>query len=160
MTTSLNEKTVGSSNKSELKDSLIPDEEKKQAKISEVKSLKDLWMWFIKDPISRWPIVFFLISLVAVILWLILYLASGNSGYIIAGIAGCVTAFYGFYHFRLLMALKEEVEKVGKLNKDFRRTNADVIKEVNNLNNAATQLRTTENTLRESTETQKKKKFN
>jgi len=45
---------------SSLKDSLIPEEHKKdEVKISEVKSLKDLWLWFIKDPISRWPLVFF-----------------------------------------------------------------------------------------------------
>jgi len=140
----------------ELKDSLIPDNEKKQeVKISEIKSFKDLWMWFIKDPISRWPLLFFLLTFALIIVWLIIYLASGNEGYVIAGIAGSITGIYGFYHFRLLMALKEQVENFMKLNVKFKQENTAVLKDVNRLQFASTQLRTMEDTLRQSTEKQK-----
>jgi len=139
-----------------LRDSLIPEEDKKQqVKISEVKSLKDLWIWFIKDPLSRWPLVFFLITFVLVLLWLIIYLASGNGGYVIAGVAGCITALFGWHQFRLLMALKEQVEVTAKLNSQFKNENMAVLKEVNSLQNATSQLTTTEGTLRQSTEKQK-----
>jgi len=146
---------------SSLKDSLIPEEHKKdEVKISEVKSLKDLCLWFIKDPISRWPLVFFLVSFVSIILWLIIYLAAGNGGYVIAGIAGCSTAAYGFNHFRILMALREQVDVFAKQNKLFKCENMAVVKEVNKLEQASIQLRTMESTLRESTEKQKENLHN
>jgi len=87
--------------------------------------------------------------------WLILYLASGNSGYVIAGIAGCITGIFGFYQFRLLMVLKEQVETLTKLNANFKRENSAIIKEVHNLESASIQLRSTQDRLRQSTEKQK-----
>jgi len=72
-----------------------------------------------------------------------------------AGIAGSVTGIYGFYHFRLLIALREQVEKFTKLNGNFKKENSAVVQEVNKLQNASTQLRSTEDALRQSTEKQK-----
>jgi len=84
-----------------------------------------------------------------------MYLASGNSGYVIAGIAGCITGLFGFYQFRLLMALKEQVETLTKLNVNFKSENSAIIKEVHNLESASIQLRSTEDRLRQSTQKQK-----
>jgi len=137
-------------------DHVAPDEKKtNEVKISEIKSFKDLWIWFIKDPISRWPLLFFLLSFCLILVWLIIFLTSRTEGYVISGIAGSITGIYGFYHFRLLMALKEQVERFTKLNQNFKNENSAVVQEVNKLQNAATQLRTTEDALHQSTEKQK-----
>jgi len=90
-----------------------------------------------------------------ILVWLIVFLASGTGGYVMAGIAGSVTGIYGFYHFRLLIALREQVEKFIKLNDNFKQENSAVVQEVNKLQNASTQLRSTEDALRQSTEKQK-----
>jgi len=136
-------------------DNVSDGKKTKEVRISEVKSMKDLWFWFIKDPMSRWPLLFFLLTFCLILIWMIIFLASGTSGYVMAGLAGMVTGVYGFYHFRLLIALREQVEKFTKLNHNFKQENSAIVQEVNKLQNASIQLRATEDALRLSTEKQK-----
>jgi len=124
--------------------------------MSQIQSVNDLWKWFKKDPVNRWLLIFFLITFCLVLVWVIIFFASGGSkGFIAAGVVGCFSALVGFYHFRLLMGLKEKVEKLSNLNSDLKRENVIVNREVNKLQEAEMQLKTTENALHQSLTKQK-----
>jgi len=131
-------------------------EERKKCKnqknnTSQIQSTNDFWIWFKTDPVNRWPFIFFLTTFCLVLVWIIIFFASGGSeGYIVAGIVGCLSALFGFYHFRLLMGLQENIEKLSQLNHDLKRENIIVNREVNKLQEAETQLKTTENVLHQS----------
>jgi len=95
------------------------------------------------------------LSFCLILLWIIIFFITGNGGYVAAGVVGCITALFGFYHFRLLAALREQVEKLSKMNQKFKKENIKIVQEVTKLQEAATQLKVMEDVLQQSTEKQK-----
>ena len=82
-------------------------EEKMQVK--DIKNPADLIRWFLKDPLSRWPILLFLGVFCLSIIFIIIAAIDAESIYVTAGIASIVIAIYGANHFKTLMALKEVI---------------------------------------------------
>jgi len=111
---------------------------------------KGACQWYMEKPLARWPFLLFLIFAAATVVWMIMYLAGGTTGYIVAGISAIIMAGYGANHFRLLLGLKEEVDKMAKLNKEFKQENAALRQEVDKLTRARIQLQTVEGELRDS----------
>jgi len=62
----------------------------------------------------------------------------------------CDCYAYGANHFRLLLGLKEEVDRMARLNREFKQENAALRQEVDKLTRARVQLQTVEGELRES----------
>jgi len=79
-----------------------------------------------------------------------MYLTGSSTGYILAGVSAIIMAAYGANHFRLLLGLKEEVDRMARLNRQFKEENAALRQEVDKLSRARVQLQTVEGELRES----------
>eukprot|EP00483_Globobulimina_turgida_P004416 UN04425 len=76
--------------------------------------------------------------------------AGGATSYILAGVAAIIMSGYGANHFRILLGLKEQVDKMSKLNREFRAENAALQQEVDKLSRAREQLSSVEAGLKES----------
>merc|ERR1712154_406211 len=76
--------------------------------------------------------------------------AGGSTAYILAGVAAVVMSGYGANHFRILLGLKEQVDKMASLNREFRVENAALQQEVDKLKRARVQLSSVEAGLKES----------
>jgi len=113
---------------------------------------KGACQWFLEKPLSRWPFVVFLLFAALTLVWMIMYLVGSKTGYILAGVFALIMAAYGANHFRILLALKEEVDKMARLNRDFKEENAALRQEVDKLGRARAQLQTVQGELRESNE--------
>jgi len=111
---------------------------------------KGALQWYMEKPLARWPFLLFLIFALLTLIWMIMYLVGSTTGYILAGISAIVMAAYATNHFRLLLGLKEEVDKMGKLNKEFKQENASLRQEVDKLSRARVQLQSVDAELRES----------
>jgi len=134
-------------NNSGMKESLVQggDQPPKRAG-----GLKGAWQWYWEKPLNRWPFLLFLVFAALTVIWAIMYLAGQKTGYIMAGVCAVVMAGYGANHFRLLLGLKEEVDKMAGLNRQFKQENAALRQEVDKLTRARVQLQTVEGELRES----------
>lgn len=111
------------------------------------------WKWFLKNPWERWPFLIFFAFGILTILWLVIYITGGSfAGYLAAGIAAVLMSLYGANHFRTLLGLKEEVDKLHKMNQNFRQENAQLTQEVDKLQKARVQLNGVETSLKQNNE--------
>jgi len=108
------------------------------------------WKWFCESPLKRYQFLVFLIFGMLTIVWLLMFITSGATGYILAGVAAIIMSGYGANHFRILLGLKEQVDKMSKLNREFRAENAALQQEVDKLSRAREQLSSVEAGLKES----------
>mmetsp|Transcript_73665 Transcript_73665/g.90381 ORF Transcript_73665/g.90381 Transcript_73665/m.90381 type:complete len:270 (-) Transcript_73665:71-880(-) len=129
---------------------LMEDNTKDVKKESEYTGICGPCKWFKADPCHRWQFAFFLLFGCLDFIWLIMFFTSPTVGFVMAGICAIIMSLYGANHFRILLGLKEEVDKMAKLNKSFRAENAALKIEVNKLENARKQLTGVEASLKES----------
>lgn len=110
------------------------------------------WKWFCESPLKRYQFLVFLIFGGLTIVWLLMFITSagGATSYILAGVAAILMSGYGANHFRILLGLKEQVDKMSKLNREFRAENAALQQEVDKLSRAREQLSSVEAGLKES----------
>jgi len=108
------------------------------------------WEWFKEKPLQRWPFLLFIVFFLLTFIWIIIYLGGGVTGCALAGAFAIVMSLYGANHFRILLALKEEVDKMDKLNQSFRAENAQIRQEVDKLSRASENLTNVEVKLKES----------
>merc|ERR1719385_97141 len=110
------------------------------------------WKWFLEKPLQRKSFIMFLIPAALTVVWLIMFITSagGATAYILAGVAAIIMSALGANHFRILLALKEEVDRMSRLNQDFRRENMQLQQEVDKLGRAREQLSSVEAGLKES----------
>jgi len=128
-------------------DSLVnnPTEQQKP----EPPSAKKLWSWFMKDPCSRWPLIFFLVVLLLSLIFLIVYPINSNDALYGSGVVVTVMSGFGAWHFRILMSLKEQVDRFKKLNAQFKREHGAMKQEISKMENANQELVATESRLSE-----------
>eukprot|EP01084_Bolivina_argentea_P214852 364711_1 len=107
--------------------------------------------WFKENPLRRWQFAVFLLFGILTLLWLILRVTSSLTGDVLAGICGFFLACYGANHFRILLGLKEQVDKFAKNNRGFKNENAAIKTEVSKLNKACEELGATADRLKETT---------
>lgn len=110
------------------------------------------WKWFLEKPLQRKSFIMFLIPAALTVVWLIMFITSVGSAtsYILAGVAAIIMSALGANHFRILLALKEEVDKMSRLNQQFRMENMALQQEVDKLGRAREQLSSVEAGLKES----------
>eukprot|EP01083_Nonionella_stella_P093586 262348_1 len=110
------------------------------------------WKWFCESPIQRYQFLIFLLFGGLTVVWLLMFVGSAGSAtaYILAGIAAIIMSGYGANHFRILLGLKEQVDKMANLNQQFRKENAALQQEVDKLERAREQLCSVESGLKES----------
>jgi len=108
------------------------------------------WEWFKEKPLQRWPFLLFFVFFALTFIWLFIYLSAGITGCALAAAFAVVMSLYGANHFRLLLGLKEEVDKMDKLNQSFRAENAQLRQEVDKLSRARENLTNVEIKLKES----------
>ena len=101
---------------------------------------KNPWKWYLEKPLQRWPFLFFIIFGCLGILWLILYAVGTSSAFILSGVCAIFMSLFGAYHFRILLGLREQVDKLSKLNKTFKAENAALTQNVNKLTKAREEL--------------------
>jgi hypothetical protein len=106
--------------------------------------------WFWANPLKRYPFAIFVFFGILTFLWLILYFTASTTGYVMAGVAAVLMSCYGANHFRILLGLKEQVDKMSNLNREFRGENAALKTEVDKLSKAKDQLNGVEVGLRDS----------
>jgi len=108
--------------------------------------------WFKEAPLRRYQFAVFLLFGILTLLWLILRVTSSVTGDALAGICALVLAFYGAQHFRILLGLKEQVDKYARYNRQFKAENGQLLSEVNRLERAQTELGEAADTLKETTQ--------
>merc|ERR1719385_601186 len=110
------------------------------------------WKWFLEKPLQRKSFIMFLIPAALTVVWLIMFITSagGATAYILAGVSAIIMSALGANHFRILLALKEEVDKMSRLNQQFRMENMALQQEVDKLGRAREQLSSVEAGLKES----------
>eukprot|EP01083_Nonionella_stella_P216855 779026_1 len=110
------------------------------------------WKWFCESPLKRYQFLIFLLFGGLTVVWLLMFVgtAGGSTSYILAGVAAIIMSGYGANHFRILLGLKEQVDKMSKLNREFRAENAALQQEVDKLSRAREQLSSVEAGLKES----------
>ena len=75
--------------------------------VSDIKSPKDLFIWFSNDPTGRWPILLFVAGFCGSLVLVVMTLIDKKAGYAPAGVAGLIVCAFGSHHFRTLMSLRE-----------------------------------------------------
>ena len=100
------------------------------------------WKWFLASPLKRYHFLIFLIFGIATIVWIPMYFmsAGGAQSYILGGVACIVMSFYALGHFKVLLGLKDQVDKMNKLNATFRQENKALKQEIDKLNFAERKL--------------------
>jgi len=73
-------------------------------------------------------------------IWIIMRATGGLTADIVSGVAGFILACYGANHFRILLGLKEQVDKFRKNNRAFRKENGALKVEVSKLTKATEEL--------------------
>eukprot|EP00483_Globobulimina_turgida_P013734 UN13760 len=107
--------------------------------------------WFKENPLRRWQFAVFLLFGILTLLWLILRVTSKLTGEVAAGLCAFILACYGANHFRILLGLKEQVDKFGKNNREFKSENAALKTEVSKLSKAQEELGSTADRLQATT---------
>ena len=74
---------------------------------TDIRSPKDLFIWFANDPLARWPVLFFIAGFCVGAIFVVIYLMKEKSVYVPSGVAGITICVFGSYHFKTLMALRE-----------------------------------------------------
>eukprot|EP01084_Bolivina_argentea_P065360 119136_1 len=107
--------------------------------------------WFQESPLHRWQFGLFL--LFAILPFLFAGIRYGGNktiiGDVISGLFAVILAVHGANHFRILLGLKEEVDKFAHNNKDFKEQNIQLAMEVNRLERAIDELKNVEQSLTE-----------
>jgi hypothetical protein len=135
----------------DLEEQMIPKKEGEKENESGNYCQKS-WKWFKKDPINRWPFCLFaLLFPLGIFYALWHFISASESTYVAAGSAVAISSF-GVWHFRILMSLKEQVDKLHKLNLQFRVENTKMKQEVARLSSASTELSNTRHRLHDCNE--------
>ena len=106
-----------------------------------------MYNWVASDPCQRWPMLFFLAGMGAGAVLIFVSLDDYSTSYMASGIAALIICIFGAYHFKELMALKQQVDNYHKLNLNLRRSNHDLHNQVNQLDAATTELRNSKDSL-------------
>lgn len=108
--------------------------------------------WFKENPLRRYQFAVFLLFGILTLLWLILRVTSSLTGDALSGLCALVLAGYGAQHFRILLGLKEQVDKYARYNRQFKSENSQLVGEVNRLERAQTELGDAADALKQTTE--------
>merc|ERR1719229_2180666 len=132
-----------------VRDTLMPEHE---APPKRAGGICAPWKWFLEKPLQRKSFIMFLIPAALTVVWLIMFITSVGSAtaYILAGVSAIIMSALGANHFRILLALKKEVDNLSKLNQRFREENMALQQEVDKLGRAREQLSSVEAGLKES----------
>merc|ERR1712228_757909 len=84
-------------------------------------------------------------------LWIIIRATGSLTGDILSGLCAFILACYGANHFRILLGLKEQVDKYAKNNQEFKAENVAIRTEVSKLTKAAEELTATSHRLKQTT---------
>merc|ERR1719334_1520912 len=82
----------------------------------------------------------------ACIFWVILKASSGITGDILCGVSAIVLSLWGAQHFKILLGLKENVEKMARNNREFKKENGEMQRQVDKLLKAQVELAATHDT--------------
>eukprot|EP00484_Ammonia_sp_Unknown_P022659 CAMPEP_0197025802 /NCGR_PEP_ID=MMETSP1384-20130603/6021_1 /TAXON_ID=29189 /ORGANISM="Ammonia sp." /LENGTH=269 /DNA_ID=CAMNT_0042454373 /DNA_START=88 /DNA_END=897 /DNA_ORIENTATION=- len=107
--------------------------------------------WFKANPMRRWTFAVMLLFAILCPIWLIIRATGTLTGDILSGLCGLALACYGANHFRILLGLKEQVDKYASLNNQMKQENAAMRTEVDKLGRAREQLDRTANELQNTT---------
>jgi len=108
--------------------------------------------WFKQRPLSRWQFAVFLLFGVATLLWIVIKATSGITGDVLSGLCAVVLAGWGAQHFKILLGIKENVERLAKNNREFKQQNAAMTHQVDKLMKAQRELTATHDALTETTD--------
>lgn len=97
-------------------------------------------LWFKEAPLRRWQFLVMCLPGIATILWIVLKATSSITGEVLCGLSACLLAGYGSYHFKILLGLKENVDRYRRSNESFKLENGALNQEVSKLERAAEQL--------------------
>jgi hypothetical protein len=135
----------------DLQERMIPNKQKNDEDKNKNQCQKQ-WAWFKKDPMNRWPfIIFFLLFPLAAFYAVWSLMDEKDANYAAFGSAIAVSLF-GFWHFRILMKLKEQVDRLHLLNAKFRKENTMMKQEVSRLTSASDELTDTRHRLHDCNE--------
>jgi len=107
--------------------------------------------WFMERPLSRWMFAVMLLFGPACLFWVILKASSGITGDILCGVSAIVLSLWGAQHFKILLGLKENVEKMARNNREFKKENGEMQRQVDKLLKAQVELAATHDTLNRTT---------
>merc|ERR1712129_411868 len=107
--------------------------------------------WFKESPMTRWTFAIMLLFAVLTPIWIIIRATGSLTGDILSGLCAFILACYGANHFRILLGLKEQVDRFGKNNKAMKAENAQMKMEVNKLSKAQEELGATADRLNQTT---------
>ena len=84
--------------------------------------------WFIEAPSKRYQILIFFVFAVLTAIWIIIFISSDGKtlSYVLATAAAIIMSGYGANHFRLFLALKDDLDKKNELNRKFRSEHASL----------------------------------
>jgi len=139
--------TVELSNVNNNNDDSKKDKPKERKRVEKIRNCTDLFWWFKRDPMGRWPIVLFICAFIGSITTIGMYVLNRETGggrpYIILAVIGIITSILGYNHFRLLMQLIAGVDDFQKLNIKFAAENKELTLEVNRLKVTVNELKST-----------------
>merc|ERR1712129_551877 len=104
-----------------------------------------------ESPMTRWTFAVMLLFAVLTPIWIIIRATGSLTGDILSGLCAFILACYGANHFRILLGLKEQVDRFGKNNKAMKAENAQMKMEVNKLSKAQEELGATADRLNQTT---------
>merc|ERR1712154_566222 len=107
--------------------------------------------WFKESPLKRWPFAVFLLFGILAIIWILIRATGSLTGDILSGLCAFILACYGANHFRILLGLKEQVDRFSKNNAAMKQENAALKMEVNKLSKAQEELGATADRLNQTT---------
>eukprot|EP01084_Bolivina_argentea_P057785 105549_1 len=96
--------------------------------------------WFKEKPLSRWQFGVFLLFGFLTLIWLIMKATGGITGEVLAGLCALILSCYAANHFRLLLGLKEQVDRFSKNNRRMKSENSAIRTEVSKLSKAQQEL--------------------
>merc|ERR1719291_459209 len=91
-------------------------------------------IWFKESPMTRWTFAVMLLFGCLTPVWIVIRATGTLTGDILSGLCAFILAWYGANHFRILLGLKEQVDKYSKNNAAMKEENAAMKVEVNKLN--------------------------
>merc|ERR1712129_125578 len=93
-----------------------------------------------ESPMTRWTFAVMLLFAVLTPIWIIIRATGSLTGDILSGLCAFILACYGANHFRILLGLKEQVDRYSALNQGFKDENVAMQMEVSKLTKAAEEL--------------------
>jgi len=107
--------------------------------------------WFKEKPLRRWIYAAFLLFAPASMLWVIVKASSGVTGDVLAGIGAVVLALWGAQHFKILLGIKENVDRLARSNREFKKESCAMKHQVDKLMKAHEELTATSDQLMDTT---------